>query len=105
MASTAEARLSPQHLRTLVYRTHPCLAQIIDREDPRWDPTVSYGGGHNIYDSYGLVQANPGTKMVSAGADWRTNPWTQIRWGIGYANGRYGSECGALAFWRAHSYW
>jgi hypothetical protein len=36
--------------------------------------------------------------MASAGRDWRTNPWTQLRWMIGYVNGRYGGECGALAF-------
>lgn len=81
------------------------MARIIDREDGRWDPTISFGGGHNTKDSYGLVQANPGTKMASAGADWRTNPWTQLRWGIGYANARYGSECGALTFWLGHGYW
>lgn len=99
------SKLSPQRLRALVYRSHPCLARIIDREDPSWDPTVSYGGGHNVNDSYGLGQANPGTKMARFGADWRTNPWTQLRWTISYAVGRYGSECAALAFWLRHGWW
>lgn len=44
---------------------------------------------------YGIPQANPGYKMASAGADWRTNPETQIRWGLSYIKGRYGSPCGA----------
>jgi hypothetical protein len=35
--------------------------------------------------------------MASAGQDWLTNPETQIRWGIKYIKGRYGTPCGALA--------
>lgn len=92
--------------RVQTYKTHPCLAQIIDHEDGAWDPTISYGGGHGrVYVPYGLVQANPGTKMASIGRDWRTSRATQLRWAIGYAHGRYGSECGAWAFWQAHWYW
>ncbi|WP_265522642.1 ubiquitin-like domain-containing protein [Oerskovia flava] len=45
--------------------------------------------------AYGIPQSLPGTKMASAGADWRTNPATQITWGLGYIEGRYGSPCGA----------
>jgi hypothetical protein len=105
-AATARAQLTPSRLRTLVYRTHPCLARIVDREDGSWDTTVNYGGGHgNTSISYGLGQANPGTKMAPYGADWRTNPWTQLRWMRGYARARYGSECAAWAYWQAHSEW
>lgn len=45
--------------------------------------------------AYGIPQALPGTKMATAGADWRINPATQIRWGLGYVGGRYGTPCGA----------
>ncbi|MCL2782869.1 MAG: ubiquitin-like domain-containing protein [Propionibacteriaceae bacterium] len=45
--------------------------------------------------AYGIPQSLPGSKMASAGADWRTNPATQIRWGLGYIKGRYGTPCGA----------
>ncbi|MDO5025063.1 MAG: G5 domain-containing protein [Trueperella sp.] len=45
--------------------------------------------------AYGIPQSLPGNKMASAGADWRTNPATQITWGLGYIKGRYGSPCGA----------
>lgn len=45
--------------------------------------------------AYGIPQALPGEKMASAGADWATNPETQIRWGLGYIEGRYGSPCAA----------
>jgi hypothetical protein len=62
------------------------------------DPTLDFGGGHgNVYEAYGIPQANPGHKMKSAGPDWRTNPETQLRWMIGYCRGRYGSVCGAAA--------
>ena len=45
--------------------------------------------------AYGIPQALPGAKMASAGSDWQTNPATQIRWGLGYIQGSYGSPCGA----------
>jgi hypothetical protein len=45
--------------------------------------------------AYGIPQALPGSKMGSAGADWETNPATQISWGLGYIGGRYGTPCGA----------
>ncbi|MFP3714069.1 ubiquitin-like domain-containing protein [Puerhibacterium sp. TATVAM-FAB25] len=47
--------------------------------------------------AYGIPQALPGSKMASAGADWRTNAVTQIEWGLGYIAGRYGTPCGAWA--------
>lgn len=47
--------------------------------------------------AYGIPQSLPGSKMASAGADWQTNPATQIRWGLGYIKGRYGNPCGAWA--------
>jgi hypothetical protein len=47
--------------------------------------------------AYGIPQSLPGSKMASAGADWRTNPVTQIRWGLGYIASRYGTPCGAWA--------
>ena len=45
--------------------------------------------------AYGIPQALPGEKMRSAGAGWRTDPRIQIKWGLGYIGGRYGSPCGA----------
>jgi hypothetical protein len=45
--------------------------------------------------AYGIPQALPAGKMASAGADWQTNPATQIRWGLGYIADRYGSPCSA----------
>jgi hypothetical protein len=45
--------------------------------------------------AHGIPQALPGSKMASVGADWETNPATQITWGLGYISGRYGTPCGA----------
>lgn len=45
--------------------------------------------------AYGLPQALPGNKMASHGADWATNPYTQLSWMYDYMLGRYGSIQGA----------
>ncbi|MCD0481465.1 lytic transglycosylase domain-containing protein [Streptacidiphilus sp. ASG 303] len=55
--------------------------------------------------AYGLVQALPGSKMASVASDWRTNPATQIRWGLAYMNERYGSPNAAWAFWQTHHWY
>jgi Transglycosylase SLT domain len=67
-----------------------CLDQLWTRESG-WNPQAAnpYSG------AYGIPQALPGSKMASAGADWATNPATQIRWGLGYIREMYGSPCGA----------
>jgi hypothetical protein len=41
--------------------------------------------------AYGIPQAVPGSKMASAGRNWRTSAWVQIRWGLRYIRARYGS--------------
>ena len=53
--------------------------------------------------AYGIPQANPGSKMSSAGSDWRTNPITQLKWGMSYISSRYGNPCRALANFRVTS--
>ena len=47
--------------------------------------------------AYGIPQSLPGTKMSVVGPDWRTNPDTQIRWGLAYIAARYGNPQGAWA--------
>ncbi len=61
----------------------------------------NYGGSG----AYGICQALPGSKMASAGADWATNPVTQLKWCNGYAVGRYGSWANAYSYWLSHNYW
>ncbi len=55
--------------------------------------------------AYGIPQSLPGSKMASAGADWQTNPATQITWGLGYIQERYGSPCGAWGFKQGHGWY
>lgn len=69
---------------------YDCLVSLWNKES-----------GWNVYahnrssGAYGIPQALPGSKMATAGADWATNPATQITWGLGYISGRYGTPCGA----------
>ncbi|MFD7776659.1 peptidoglycan DD-metalloendopeptidase family protein [Streptomyces sp. NPDC059753] len=55
--------------------------------------------------AYGIPQALPASKMASAGSDWRTNPATQIRWGLNYIKHRpdYGSPAAAYSKWLSRS--
>ena len=55
--------------------------------------------------AYGIPQALPATKMASAGSDWRTNPVTQIRWGLDYIESAYGSPCAAESFKQGHGWY
>jgi len=55
--------------------------------------------------AYGIPQALPGSRMASAGADWRTNAATQIRWGLDYIHSRYGSPCGAWSHSQADGWY
>ncbi|MFD9973886.1 transglycosylase SLT domain-containing protein [Streptomyces sp. NPDC059017] len=77
-----------------------CFSNIVDHESS-WN----YRAQNPSSGAYGLVQALPGSKMASAGADWQTNPATQIKWGLNYMNDRYGSPCGAWSFWQANNWY
>lgn len=57
----------------------------------QWNATNPSSG------AYGIPQALPASKMAAAGADWLTNPATQIKWGLGYIAGRYGNPANAWA--------
>ena len=77
-----------------------CFNNIIIRES-MWDIDATNPSSG----AYGIPQALPGSKMASAGSDWRTNPATQIIWAIGYMKDRYGSPCAAWSFKRAHGWY
>ncbi|MER5204568.1 transglycosylase SLT domain-containing protein [Streptomyces sp. NPDC002825] len=77
-----------------------CFSNIVDHESG-WN----YRATNPSSGAYGLVQALPGYKMASAGADWQTNPATQIKWGLNYMDSRYGSPCGAWSFWQANRWY
>jgi hypothetical protein len=55
--------------------------------------------------AYGIPQSLPGSKMASVAPDWRTNPATQIKWGLNYIAERYGSPCGAWAHSESHGWY
>ena len=55
--------------------------------------------------AYGLPQSLPAGKLASAGADWRDNPVTQLRWANNYAVGRYGSWEAAYHYWTVNHWW
>ena len=69
-----------------------CLQPLWERESG-WDVTAENPSSG----AYGIPQALSGSLMASAGPDWQTNAATQIRWGLTYIQGRYGSPCGAWA--------
>ncbi|MGY5031424.1 aggregation-promoting factor C-terminal-like domain-containing protein [Streptomyces sp. 900116325] len=77
-----------------------CFSNIVSHESG-WNPSATNASSG----AYGLVQALPGSKMASAGADWKTNPTTQIKWGMDYMNSRYGSPCAAWTFWQANHWY
>ncbi|PZU31934.1 MAG: hypothetical protein DI576_10115 [Actinomyces sp.] len=69
-----------------------CLQSLWNRESG-WN----YQAENASSGAYGIPQALPGSKMSSVAGDWATNPTTQITWGLGYIQGRYGTPCSAWA--------
>lgn len=69
-----------------------CLVKLWERES-NWRHTAK----NRSSGAYGIPQSLPAIKMATEGPDYLTNPETQIRWGVKYIKGRYGSPCGALA--------
>jgi hypothetical protein len=55
--------------------------------------------------AYGIPQSLPGDKMAEYGDDWRTNPVTQIKWGLSYIENRYGTPCSAWSFFQANNWY
>jgi hypothetical protein len=78
----------------------PCLNKLWNRESGWNHKAENKSSG-----AYGIPQALPGRKMASTGADWRTNPATQIKWGLGYIKGRYGTPCKAWAHSEAEGWY
>ncbi|MGW2252860.1 aggregation-promoting factor C-terminal-like domain-containing protein [Kitasatospora sp. NPDC001660] len=107
MPATADAATaaSPKTVKAIAARIVPAnqlasFSQIIFHESS-WNVTATNPSSG----AYGLGQALPASKMASAGADWRTNPTTQIKWALNYMNTRYGSPNAAWAFWQTHHWY
>lgn len=86
-------------------------AGISDSDFGYVDYIISHESGWNYHavnrssGAYGLPQSLPAGKLASAGADWRDNPVTQLRWANNYAVGRYGSWEAAYRFWVTNHWW
>ncbi|MFE8943664.1 transglycosylase SLT domain-containing protein [Streptomyces sp. NPDC007856] len=76
------------------------FSKIVSHESG-WNPSAT----NSSSGAYGLVQALPGSKMASAGSDWKSNPATQIKWGLDYMKSRYGSPVNAWKFWQANGWY
>jgi len=81
-------------------RQYQCLVSLWTRESGWRHKAHNSGSG-----AHGIPQAMPGSKMASAGPNWRSNPRTQIKWGLKYINGRYGSPCGAWSHWQSRHWY
>lgn len=77
-----------------------CLVELWNHESG-WN----YQAENPSSGAYGIPQSLPASKMASAGSDWRTNPATQIKWGLDYIAQRpdYGNPCAAWSLWQSRS--
>ena len=79
---------------------YSCLNRLWTKES-HWNYKAhNYRSG-----AHGIAQALPAVKMEVISDDWRTNPVTQIRWGLRYIDIRYETPCDAWAKWRSHRYY
>ncbi len=97
--ATREAQRNPTALARIMVAErgwssgqYSCLVSLWKKES-NW----KYRASNPSSGAYGIPQSLPGSKMASAGSDWRTNPATQIEWGLGYIADRYGTPCAAWA--------
>ncbi|MCY0960946.1 transglycosylase SLT domain-containing protein [Streptomyces sp. H27-H5] len=106
MLATVPAQAAPTSAKAIAQQMikdpvqFAAFNNIVSRESG-WNHTAT----NSSSGAYGLVQALPASKMSSAGSDWKTNPATQIKWGLDYMNSRYGSPVGAWNFWQAHHWY
>ncbi|MEO7753751.1 MAG: lytic transglycosylase domain-containing protein [Terracoccus sp.] len=77
---------------------YTCLDNLwVGESDWRWSAENASSG------AYGIPQSLPARKMAQFGADYRTNPLTQIKWGLWYIKMSYGSPCNAWSTWQSRS--
>ncbi|MEU6821421.1 lytic transglycosylase domain-containing protein [Streptomyces atriruber] len=105
-AKAAAPAAAPTSAKAIAQKKIPDPAQFaafdkIVSHESGWNPSAT----NSSSGAYGLVQALPASKMASAGADWKTNPETQIEWGLKYMNDRYGSPVGAWNHWQANGWY
>ena len=102
----ANARSNPQAAARVLMVDHGwtsdaqynCLVNLWNGESD-W----RYTANNPSSGAYGIPQSLPGSKMAKFGDDWRTNPITQIKWGLWYIDEVYGSPCNAWSTWQSRS--
>lgn len=77
-----------------------CLDRLWTKES-MW----SYTATNRSSGAYGIPQALPGSKMGSVADDWRTNPVTQITWGLNYITAIYGTPCNAWSHSQGYNWY
>ena len=77
-----------------------CLNRLWTKES-HWN----YKARNKRSGAHGIPQALPAIRMESISSDWRTNPVTQMRWGLRYIEARYVSPCGAWAKFKRSNYY
>ena len=130
LATSQRAPRAPKHLAVAGHGVKGSVTQQVQPTDPReiaaamlpeygwesgqfsclnalwisesaWDPSAT----NPTSGAYGIPQSLPAEKMATAGADWRTNPATQIEWGLGYIRSSYGTPCSAWSFKQANNWY
>jgi len=96
-AGTTSASGSPQQIAQAMLGSFGWSSSQFSCLDPLWahESGWSVTAANAGSGAYGIPQALPGSRMASAGPGWQTNAATQIKWGLGYIKGTYGSPCGA----------
>ena len=81
-------------------KEYTCLNTLWTKES-NWN----YKARNKSSGAHGIAQALPASKMNVVSTDWRTNPVTQIRWGLRYISIRYETPCKALAKHKRSNYY
>ena len=81
-------------------KQYTCLNTLWTKES-NWN----YKARNKRSGAHGIAQALPASKMSVVSTDWRTNPVTQIRWGLRYISIRYETPCNALAKHKRSNYY
>ena len=77
-----------------------CLNRLWTKES-HWN----YRAHNKRSGAHGIPQALPAIRMDDVATDWRTNPVTQIRWGLRYIEARYETPCRAWAKFQRSNYY
>ena len=106
-AKTGSKAEYQQYAHDLVINTYgwseydfQCLVNLWERESG-WNPN-SHNGSSG---AHGIPQSLPASRMASEGADYYTNGYTQIRWGLKYIKERYGSPANAWSHFQSKNWY